>query len=487
MAGFVGQLFGNYRLERDLGKGAFAVVYLGRNIHLGKEVAIKILRDQLSTEDKEFFENEARVLLKLGHPNIVRLLDFGIRQDGVSYLIMDYAKNGSLDKKHPLGTRLSPAEVVAYVKQAAQALDYAHSKQVIHRDIKPANMLLGDTNEIILGDFGIAKITQTSELLTTGKPIGTLEFMAPEQIVGKPVKASDQYSLAIVVYLWLTGTLPFSGPYGELLMKQWKDAPPPLRDKVPALPETLQQVVLKALSKETNDRYPNVQAFAAALEQAIQPTRPAKPSVPSANPVVGVPVAKNPPRQPNRPPTQIHVQPPVNRPPVNRVTIPDAAQQWFSKGREYWHRKEYEKAIRAFDEAIRLAHDYLEAYNYRGTARHRLKQFSAAIQDFNRVIAVNPRYDWAYSNRGLAYLGLDKYELAIENYEQAIDLGLIDGRTYLYCGVAHELQGKHGPVSEKIKHFVYAIDNYDRALQIDHNDTQARFMRNRLYILLNKL
>src|SRR5579863_4503447 len=254
MAGFVGQQFGNYRLERILGRGAFADVYLGRHIlYNNDEVAVKVLHDQLSEEGRANFENEASMLLKLRHPNIVHLRDYGIRQDGVSYLIMDYAPNGSMDEKYPVGKRLALPEVIAYVKQAAEALRYAHAEKVIHCDIKPANILLGSKNEIVLGDFGIAIIAQNTRAMKTGDPIGTIEFMSPEQILGRPRPASDQYSLAIVVYLWLTGTLPFNGSYGEILMQQWKEEPPRLRSIVSSLPVAVEKVVLKALSKETKD------------------------------------------------------------------------------------------------------------------------------------------------------------------------------------------------------------------------------------------
>src|SRR6266852_8082460 len=138
----VGQQLGNYRLIRLLGEGGFAEVYLGEHIHLGTQAAIKVLHTQLAKEDIETFRNEARTIARLEHPNIVRVLDFGV-VDAVPFLVMSYAPNVSLRQHHPSGTRLPPATIIAYVKQIASALDYAHAQKVMRRDVKPENMLLG--------------------------------------------------------------------------------------------------------------------------------------------------------------------------------------------------------------------------------------------------------------------------------------------------------------------------------------------------------
>ncbi|HLJ33408.1 MAG TPA: serine/threonine-protein kinase, partial [Ktedonobacteraceae bacterium] len=178
MTGFLGQTFGNYRVERMLGRGGFADVYLGRHYLSNDDaVAIKVLRDPLTDEkSKVEFQKEARMLLRLNHPGIVHLRDYGIRNDGVAHLIMDYAPNGSLDEKYPLGQRLALPDVVSHVKQIAEALQYAHNEGVIHCDIKPANLLLGNRNQIVIGDFGIATIAQATRTLRTGEPVGTIEF-----------------------------------------------------------------------------------------------------------------------------------------------------------------------------------------------------------------------------------------------------------------------------------------------------------------------
>src|SRR5437763_9426386 len=195
MADRVGQQIGNYRLIRLLGEGGFAEVYLGEHIHLGTYAAIKVLHTQLTSDDVEQFRSESRMIARLEHPHIVRVLDFGV-EGKVPFLVMGYAPNGTLRQRHRQGEPLPLTTVVTYVKQVADALQYAHEQRLIHRDIKPENMLLGQRNEVLLSDFGIAFIAQSSHYQGTRDVVGTVAYMAPEQIQGKPRPASDQYALA---------------------------------------------------------------------------------------------------------------------------------------------------------------------------------------------------------------------------------------------------------------------------------------------------
>ena len=230
----VGQRFGNYRLSRLLGLGGFAEVYLGEHIFLDTQTAIKVLYTQLVGQDVEQFRQEARTIAHLEHPHIVRLLDFGV-EGTTPYLIMSYAPNGTMRQRYPKGTRLPLEQVVSYVKQIAEALQYAHDHKVIHRDIKPENMLFGPDDQVVLSDFGIALVTQSSRFQQPNDIAGTIAYMAPEQIEAHPRPASDQYSLGIVVYEWLSGERPFHGSFTEIAAKQQLVAPPSLREKVPSL------------------------------------------------------------------------------------------------------------------------------------------------------------------------------------------------------------------------------------------------------------
>src|SRR6266702_301231 len=168
-----GQQLGNYRLLRQLGRGGFAEVYLGEHVYLKRRVALKVLHISLEDEDVEHFLAEAQVLARLDHPNIVRVHEFAVEQ-GTPFLVMEYASRGTLRQRHPRGSYLSLQRTVAYVKQVAAALQYAHNHQVIHRDVKPENMLVGASLEVLLSDFGISLFTPSHEQLSMQNMAGTL-------------------------------------------------------------------------------------------------------------------------------------------------------------------------------------------------------------------------------------------------------------------------------------------------------------------------
>lgn len=267
MADHLTQL-GNYRLTCLLGEGGFANVYLGEHIYLNTQAAIKVLQMHLGNEESEDFLNEARIIARLVHPHIVRVLEFGI-EDNIPFLVMDYAPNGTLRQCHPRGTRLPLTTITHYVKQVAAALQYAHDKKLVHRDVKPENMLLDADDNILLSDFGIAVAqTSRSQQPNIEEAAGTLAYMAPEQLEGKPRPASDQYALGIIVYEWLTGERPFHGTFTELASQHMFIPPAPLREKIPDIPPGIEQAVMKALEKDPHRRFGSVQLFATALEQA---------------------------------------------------------------------------------------------------------------------------------------------------------------------------------------------------------------------------
>ena len=267
MTNHISQQLGNYQLVRHLGRGAFSDVYLGIHVHLKTPAAIKILHTELTSSDVEKFRTEARTIARLEHPHIVRVIDFGI-EDHTPFLVMSFAPNGTLRQRYSKGTILSLATIISYVTQIADALQYAHKQKFIHRDIKPENMLLGRHNEVLLSDFGFVMIAQSSISQSTKEMAGTIPYMAPEQFHGKPRFASDQYSLGIVVYEWLTGDRPFQGSVLEITTQHMIKPPPPIRIKNSAIPPEVEEVLLTALAKEPQQRFATVQAFANALQQA---------------------------------------------------------------------------------------------------------------------------------------------------------------------------------------------------------------------------
>jgi len=267
MADRLGQQLGNYRLIQLLGQGGFAEVYLGRHIHLDTSAAIKVLHTSLISDDIERFRNEARTIAHLEHPNIVRVLEFGVEKS-TPFLVMSYAPHGTLRRRHPKGVPLALATVLSYVKQIAGALQYAHNHRLIHRDVKPENMLLGSHNEVLLSDFGFVLIARSSLSQATNEMAGTIPYMAPEQLQGRPRPATDQYGLGVVIYEWLTGDRPFQGSALEIATQHMLAPPPPLRERNPAIAPDVEEVVMIALAKEPERRFASVRAFATALEQA---------------------------------------------------------------------------------------------------------------------------------------------------------------------------------------------------------------------------
>jgi serine/threonine protein kinase len=279
MADRLGQQFGNYRLVSLLGQGGYAEVYLGQHVRLNQQAAIKVLHTHLTDQEAEHFQQEAQTIATLVHPGIVRVFDYDV-QEGVPFLVMDYAPGGTLRRRYPKGSLVPLPVIISAVRQVADALQYAHEQKFIHRDVKPENMLLGRREEVLLSDFGIATIAHSTSSLSASAQgtSGTLAYMAPEQIEGHPRPASDQYALAVVVYEWLCGERPFEGSASEVMAQHLSMSPPPLRERVPAIPAEVEQVVLRALAKDPKARFASVAAFSLALEQASQralaPTAP---------------------------------------------------------------------------------------------------------------------------------------------------------------------------------------------------------------------
>src|SRR6266700_636357 len=165
MSHSVGQYLGNYQLLRLLGRGGFALVYLGKHRHLGTHTAIKILNTRLEEDQVAKFQQEARILAQLNHPHIVRVLDYDV-MNGFPYLVMDYASGGTLSQRHARGTRVPLPTAITYAEQIASALDHAHSEKLIHRDVKPENMLINQRGQIVLSDFGVASVAHSTQSQT---------------------------------------------------------------------------------------------------------------------------------------------------------------------------------------------------------------------------------------------------------------------------------------------------------------------------------
>ncbi len=292
----IGQSIGDYRLQCLLGKGTFGTVYLAEHLHDHTSAAVKVLHFPLTDRNTwQAFLNEARTI-RLQHPHIVPILDFDLsRRDDLPYLVMAYAEGGTLRERHPRGSKLSHETIDTYVQQLASALQYAHDHRIVHRDVKPENMLVRSDGTIQLSDFGIARISEHTNLVTQHQTAGTPAYAAPEQTQGKPCPASDQYALAVVVYEWLTGQLPFQGELFAVMAQHRMDAPPSLSSICPDVSPRVEQVVLTALAKSPQDRFPTITHFAQTLHTALQDTVPTQPlSKEDTSPYATFPIAPTP-------------------------------------------------------------------------------------------------------------------------------------------------------------------------------------------------
>ena len=254
----IDQVFdGRYRVVRKLGTGGMANVYLAEDQELGRSVAIKML-DERHAQDEQFverFRREAKNAAGLSHPNIVSIYDRG-QAEGTYYIAMEYLEGRTL--KELLVTRGPTPLAVAidYARQILSALGFAHRHGIVHRDIKPHNVVVAPDGRLKVTDFGIAR-SGTSQMTETGSIIGTAQYLSPEQAKGAPVTpASDIYSVGIVLYEMLTGTVPFTGDTPlEIAMKHLSTTPLPPSEERPEVPHELDSIVLRALAKDPEDRY----------------------------------------------------------------------------------------------------------------------------------------------------------------------------------------------------------------------------------------
>jgi serine/threonine protein kinase len=293
MADLVGQSVDRYRILEQLGEGGMATVYKAYDTRLDRNVAVKFIRTEnlapdLLEQSLKRFEREAKALGKLTHPNIVSVSDYG-QYEGRPYLVMEYLPGGTLKQK--LGKPMPWREAIQLLLPIAEALDYAHSQNMIHRDVKPANILLTQRGQPMLTDFGIAKIldlNETVDLTGTSMAVGTPDYMAPEQATAKTVDSrADIYSLGIVLYEMVTGRRPFMADTPLAVMfKQASDPLPSPKRFVPDLPDGVEKILWKALAKQPENRYQSMDEFAAALKRQMADIPMDRPAYPQPRPVV---------------------------------------------------------------------------------------------------------------------------------------------------------------------------------------------------------
>jgi eukaryotic-like serine/threonine-protein kinase len=257
-----------YRIDRLIGEGGMAEVYLGHDLLLNRPVAIKMLRQQYA-RDPNFrarFEREAQAAASFTHPNIIDIYDVG-EEGETPYIVMEYGAGDNLQQIIETEGPFEPDDVAALIEQVASALDYAHERGFVHRDIKPQNILVDEQGLAKVVDFGIAKSLADTDLTVAGTGLGTVHYVSPEQASGlMATPSSDIYSLAIVAYEMLAGQLPFDADTPVGIAMQHVNEPPPNPSKLnPAVPKQVSDIILRALAKDPTKRFPTASTFASTL------------------------------------------------------------------------------------------------------------------------------------------------------------------------------------------------------------------------------
>jgi class 3 adenylate cyclase/tRNA A-37 threonylcarbamoyl transferase component Bud32 len=314
-----------YALARLIGSGGMAEVYLARDRELDRDVAFKALKHRYA-EDEQFverFKREARNVASLSHPNIVQVYDRGETQDGSYYIVMEWVPGGTLEERILREGPLPPAEATAVALQVARALCVAHRRNVIHRDIKPQNILLAESGEAKVADFGIAKAAACTVATQEGVIPGTPHYVSPEQVLGQPATPqSDLYSLGVVLYEMLTGRVPHDAetPIG-IAMKHVSGQLHPPKEVNPDVPEGINAVTTRLLAREPENRYQSADELVEDLERIGREQSPELATRHRAGrPAQGVPVGPGSPGGGGQPP-----QPSPGRQPWRRGLLPWAA------------------------------------------------------------------------------------------------------------------------------------------------------------------
>ncbi len=397
---YIGQEIGNYRLAEKLDCGSFGCVYRAEHLHLKQHtVAIKLLHAHLASSQKSAeFLQEAQFLYDLTHPHILPILDVGIYEKNIPYLVVEYCPNGSLkqylQRKHP--GLLSVEEAVSMLIKIGQALHHAHQHNIVHRDLKPANILFNAKGETVLTDFGIAVLLEGTTFIN---PYGTPAYMAPEQFHGIVSKKSDQFALGCIAYELVTGQRPF--------LHSRTEAPIPPSTLNPLVPSHIEKAILKALSGRHTDRHEDVITFIKALEKTAQQWLDEG--------------------------TEFFLHLKYDEAlaayeQAIRLDPPNAAVVYCDKGDTLSLLKRYEEALVAYEQAIHLDPANIGAYTSKSYTLYALERHEEALAAYEQAIhqeAIRlnlPNAAVVYFGKGTILHELKRYEEALVDYEQAIRL-----------------------------------------------------------------
>ena len=265
-----------YEIIRSIGEGGMANVYLGHDTILDRNVAIKVLRGDLANDEKfvRRFQREALSASSLAHPNIVEMYDVG-EDDGTYYIVMEYVDGKTLKQLLKKRGTLTLSEAIDIMSQLTDGMAHAHDSYIIHRDLKPQNIMIKDDGQIKITDFGIAMALNSTQLTQTNSVMGSVHYLPPEQASGKgSTIKSDIYSMGIIFYELLTGSLPFRGDNAvEIALKHMREPVPSIRDENPSIPQSIENIVKKATAKNPKNRYDSARSMHEDLLTALNDER----------------------------------------------------------------------------------------------------------------------------------------------------------------------------------------------------------------------
>jgi serine/threonine protein kinase len=458
-AHYIGQQFGCYTIIEAINSGTFGSVFKARHVYLKNRpiVAVKILHFHLaSREERERFIGEAQLLSELAHPYILPIIDAGF-QNGIPFMIVEYAAGGTLRDRirRQAGQPFAVDEAARIITQIGEALHYAHSheKHIVHRDLKPENILFNASGNALLGDFGIAAILETTGTKMLERS-GTPAYMAPEQFEGIASTRGDQYALGCIAYELLTGRRPYHLDGANIFAVQYQHAkvePDPPTTYNPRIPAHVERAIRIAMSKDRADRYPDVAAFLDALAApSAEPLAPLYRQSSSLRCVTCGAVIRPDARscwqcRAALWPSDSDYRRRPARPPAK------TEQQWLVEGNVYYNSGRFEKALAAYEQAVRLNPGAAIAYSNKGNALSGLKRYNEALAAYDQAIHLDPAFATAYFNKGLTLIELKRSKESLEPIEQALNLDPNNSRAYL----------------DELKRYKEALASYEQALRLD--------------------
>jgi len=405
------QIGSNYRIVAELGRGGFGEVYKAQHIFFANRplVAIKLLRASLrSPKERDRFIQEAQLLNALTHPHILPILDAGMHEEDLPYIVMEYASGGSLQDRlnQQPGQPLSIDEAITLLKHIGEALHYAHQQNIVHRDLKPDNILFNTKGEAVLADFGIAVILSSLRTKVVGDA-GTPAYMAPEMFKGKVSIKSDQYALGCIAYELVTGRKPFEVEGVPIYAAHYQHAhvkPTAPTQHNPEIPAHIEQAILKAMTKERTERYEDVAAFIAALQKS--------------------------------------------------------SQQWLNEGNALYNLHQYEEALTAYEQARHLDSKNVAIYRSIATLLLDINRYENALTVLEQASQLTSQDAWIYTQKGIAMRNTRQEEAALAAHDQAIQLSPNDH--WVLCEKAITLRA--------FKRYEEALPVHDQAIQANTND-----------------